>query len=124
MRPFRNTDRLDLQKDLASLLLGVIGGLAAGILLARALPRSLFSRKQDTPAAPVTSRIRPARLYRPTLDEPELAGLEEAVLNAFMADAVFRERGIDIGVVGPGIVEVSGSVWTESEAARAVSLAS
>jgi hypothetical protein len=123
MRPFGNVDRSDRQKDLASLLLGVIGGLAAGFLLSRTLPRSLFSRKQNPHTALVTSRIRPARLYRATADEPELAGLEEAVFNVFMADAIFRERGIDIGVVGPGIVEVSGSVWTESEATRAVSLA-
>jgi hypothetical protein len=53
----------------------------------------------------------------------ELYHLEDSVLDAFLADSVLSERGVDIGAISHGIIELSGSVWTEEEAERAVNLA-
>jgi hypothetical protein len=124
MRRFRNDNEREWKKDLASFLLGAIGGLATGILLSRLIPRirSAAGRRKATTSL-VPSRVKPARLHRAGPDQPDLDRLEEAVFSGLMADGVFRERGIDVGVAGPGIIELSGSVWTEDEADRAVSLA-
>ena len=56
-------------------------------------------------------------------EQADLTQLEDAVLDAFLGDGVLSERGVDIGAISPGIVELSGSVWTEDEAHRAVELA-
>lgn len=76
-----------------------------------------------TRAAGVAAAFRPGRLRRPGREQDELAGLEDAVLDAFLADDVLGERGIDVGAISRGIIELSGSVYTDDEADRAVRLA-
>ncbi|HEX6534288.1 MAG TPA: BON domain-containing protein [Gemmatimonadaceae bacterium] len=49
--------------------------------------------------------------------------LEEDVLEAFQTDEVLRERAIDIGAVGDGVIELTGSVDSESESRRASAVA-
>ena len=71
-------------------------------------------------ARSVARRIRPERMTRMPMEQTELTALEDRVLDAFLADAVLGERGIDIGAISPGIIELSGSVRTEEEAERAV----
>ena len=76
-----------------------------------------------TRAAGVAAAFRPGRLRRAVRDQDELTRLEDAVLDAFLADEVLGERGIDVGAISRGIIELSGSVYTEDEADRAVRLA-
>lgn len=49
--------------------------------------------------------------------------LEDRVLEAFRNDPTMSERGIDIGSLGPGIIELTGWVDTDDEAEYAVTLA-
>ncbi|MEW5931164.1 MAG: BON domain-containing protein [Gemmatimonadota bacterium] len=76
-----------------------------------------------TRAAGVAAAFRPGRLRRAVRDQDELTRLEDAVLDAFLADEVLGERGIDVGAISRGIIELSGSVYTDDEADRAVRLA-
>ena len=58
-------------------------------------------------------------------DDEELdadAALEERVLHAFRRDAVLRERAIDIGAIGEGIIELSGWVETHDESEHAMAV--
>jgi hypothetical protein len=55
--------------------------------------------------------------------QDELLLLEDAVLDAFLDDEVLAERGIDVGAISEGIVELSGSVLTRGEAMHAVAVA-
>ena len=65
----------------------------------------------------------PARLRRGVREELQLAHLEDAVLDAFLRDEVLAERGIDVGCISRGIIELSGSVRTADEVERAVRVA-
>ncbi|HEX2191190.1 MAG TPA: BON domain-containing protein, partial [Longimicrobiaceae bacterium] len=56
-------------------------------------------------------------------EQDELSRLEDAVLDAFLADETLGERGIDVGAISRGIIELSGSVYTGDEADRAVRVA-
>lgn len=113
---------LDLRKskkdsyiDQAVLLvsLGVAGGLALGMLMG--------SRGAAAPSVRrVASRFRPGRLQREGGELAALTRLEDAVLDAFLADPVLSERGIDVGAISAGVLELSGAVRTRDEAVRAV----
>lgn len=109
--------------------LGALGGVAIGTLLLRAFGvgrkgeedeggTATRERVQAPPA-----RFRPARLRRPPREQDALVALEDAVLAAFLGDDALRECGIDVGAISPGIVELSGSVWTREQAQRAVAVA-
>ena len=125
MRVFRDSAEGQWEQDAASFAVGAVGGLALGLLLSRALaePRGLGSELRER-ARTVARRLRPARLRRLAIEQGELDYLEDVVLRAFLADPVLSERGVDIGAISEGIVELSGSVWTEEESHRAASLAS
>ncbi len=71
-------------------------------------------------ALSLTDRLRPGRLRREYSDQRELTRLEDAVLDAFLRDAVLAERPIDVGAISRGIIELSGSVDTLAEAQLAV----
>lgn len=124
MALFRDPDEGRFEQDLVSFVLGTVGGLAAGILISRSLPTdSRFGDNLRTRARSVARRLRPARLQRLAVDQEELDQLEDRVLSAFLGDPLLSERGVDIGAISHGIIELSGSVWTEDEAERAVALA-
>ncbi len=57
------------------------------------------------------------------VDRREERALERAVLSAFEHDPVLRERGVSIGAVGRGVVELTGSVHAIEEADHAASVA-
>lgn len=57
------------------------------------------------------------------VDDDRDTELEDRVLEAFRNDPTMSQRGIDIGSVGPGIIELAGWVETEEEAEYAVTLA-
>lgn len=99
--------------------LGTLGGVALGALMLRGL-KELVGRE----AAPVArARFRPGRLRRPPEVQDALLRLEDAVLDAFADDGVLANRGIDVGAISEGIVELSGSVVTRAEAAHAMAVA-
>lgn len=147
MRVFQDSDS-DSSRNALTFALGALGGLAIGLLLyRRAVPggrermdrlgsdlrdrartmgsglrdqaRSVGSGVRDR-ARTVARRVRPARLRRMAVEQDELMQLEELVLDAFLADPILGERGIDIGAISPGIIELSGSVRSEEEADQAV----
>jgi osmotically-inducible protein OsmY len=118
--------------------LGAVGGLALGLLLtnaaqgdaARRGAARLRDRARETArgwAGPARDAARewvgPAPLQRPAAEEQGLARLEDAVLESFLRDPVLSERGVDVGCISPGIIELSGSVRTPAEVERAVSTA-
>src|SRR5690606_40397343 len=107
--------------------LGAAGGLALGLLLVRSLPTpqrpSRIGRELRDRARTGAGRLRPARLRRMGAEQRELTALEDRVLEAFFGDSVLGDRGVDIGAISPGIIELSGSVWTEEEADHAVRIA-
>lgn len=133
MRVFREAEEPDFGKDALTFALGAVGGLAVGLLMSRRpapvpmgrLGTGLRERARTVGerARTVAGRLRPARLRRMDDEQADLVLLEDAVLDAFLADDVLSERGVDIGAISPGIVELSGSVWSEEEAERAVRLA-
>ena len=133
MRVFHEPEEPDYGKEVLTFIVGAMGGLAAGLVLSRRgrpapsgrLGADLRDRARSVGerARSVARRLQPARLRRMAREQADLTMLEDAVLDAFLADGVLSERGVDIGAISPGIVEISGSVWTEEEADRAVSLA-
>lgn len=116
----------DYSKEALTLAVGAIGGLAIGLLLSRRersdsvgqVGSGLRERARN-----VARRLRPARLQRLSGEQAVLTRLEDSVLDAFLGDSVLSERGIDVGAISQGIIELSGSVFTEEEADRAVHLA-
>lgn len=110
--------------------LGALGGLALGAWLVRNVERGIEELagreaatriRRSNGGAP--AQFRPGRLRREQRDQDELLLLEDAVLDAFLDDEVLSERGIDVGAISRGIIELSGSVFTRAEAAHAVAVA-
>ena len=132
MWEFRERREPDYRTDALTFVLGAAGGFAIGMILSgrtrpatgrvRELGGNLRGRAEElrTRARGMASRFRPGRLRRELQEQTELTSLEDAVLDAFLADELLGERGIDVGAISRGIIELSGSVWTEEEADRAV----
>jgi BON domain len=121
-------DDRDRGGDALLVALGAAGGLALGLLFARGMPTAPEPVRQA--GARLRERARGAadsfgagRLRRVAGDEDALAALEDAVLEAFLGDAVLSERGIDVGCIRPGIIELSGAVRSADEGELAVRLA-
>ncbi|HEU0015612.1 MAG TPA: BON domain-containing protein [Longimicrobium sp.] len=105
--------------------LGAAGGLALAVALGRAMGvdvRGAGERLRQG-AGGLASRLRPGRLRREQAEQNGLLRLEDAVLAEYLADEVLSERGIDVGAISSGIVELSGSVYTRDEARHAVAVA-
>ncbi len=129
MRVFREPET-DYTREGLTLALGALGGLAIGLLLSRrnlsqpagGLGSDLRERARQAGdrARSAVRRLEPGRLQRMAREQTELTELEDAVLDSFFTDSVLSERGVDVGAISPGIIELSGSVWSEEEAARAV----
>jgi hypothetical protein len=108
--------------------LGAAGGLALGIMFSKGVPappepvRQAGARLRDR-ARDVARTWGPAHLRRPAGEELQLGRLEDSVIETFLRDEVLSERGIDVGCISRGIIELSGVVRTPDEADRAVRLA-
>lgn len=108
--------------------LGAAGGLALGLFLSKTMPaapepvRQAGARIRDR-ARGIAQSYGPARLRRAPREELRLSALEDAVIDAFLGDEVLAERGVDVGCISHGIIELSGSVRSADEAERAVRLA-
>lgn len=108
------------------IVIGAFGGLGIGIVVAmrrRPVPYGYFGEELRDRARGGAVAGRPERRDQLVSDQSELSALEDAVLDAFLGDSVLSQRGIDVGAISRGIVELSGSVWTEQEADHAVHLA-
>lgn len=129
MWDIRDRDETDLRQDTLTFVLGAAGGFAVGMLLSgrgRTQGAGMLRERAGglrERARSVAARLRPQRLRRALPERNALEALEDSVLDAFLRDDVLSERGIDVGAISQGIVELSGSVWTEEESRRAVSLA-
>jgi hypothetical protein len=114
--------------DALMIALGAAGGLVLGMLLAQGVQappepvRQAGARLRER-ARGMAGSFGPGRLRRPGGEMDALAALEDTVLDAFLADPVLSERGIDVGCISRGIVELSGSVYSLEEWERAVRLA-
>jgi hypothetical protein len=108
--------------------LGAAGGLALGLFLSKGIEaapepvRQAGARIRDR-AREMAQSYGPGRLRRAPREEMQFSALEDAVLDAFMGDEVLAERGVDVGCISRGIIELSGSVHSLDEAERAVRLA-
>jgi hypothetical protein len=132
MRVFRQPEP-DYTREGLTFALGALGGIALGLLLSRrtlqqpagGLGSDLRekARQAGERARSAVSRIEPGRLQRMAGEQTELTELEDAVLDSFFTDSVLSERGVDVGAISQGIIELSGSVWSDEEAQRAVRLA-
>jgi hypothetical protein len=146
MRPFRYRDEEPLSHTLLYLLGGAVAGFGAGVLLAHrmgglaGITTRLRDRFGPTGAA---GQLEEAGDYEvdefdEEFDEigigaeggaspedigPEAEELEQRVLHAYSNDPILNERSVDIGAISDGIVELTGWVNTEEEAAHAVTLA-
>ncbi|HSU12662.1 BON domain-containing protein [Longimicrobium sp.] len=121
----RDRNETDLGEALL-FALGAAGGLALGVFLSRggmpAAPepvRQAGARLRDR-ARDMAGRWGPANLRRGEEETLQLSGLEDAVIEAFLHDPVLAERGIDVGCISRGIIELSGTVYSADEAERAV----
>ncbi|MBB4635203.1 BON domain-containing protein [Longimicrobium terrae] len=117
--------------------LGALGGLVIAGFLARGAGAEVFAevgqrlRDRARPSQPQAgggedadaSFSGPARLVRNPEEDSALLDLEDEVLDAFLDDEVLSARGIDVGAISHGIVELSGEVWTREDARRAVAVA-
>jgi hypothetical protein len=132
MRVFREPET-DITREGLTFALGALGGLAIGLLVSRrtlgqpagGLGSDLRekARQAGDRARSAVRRIEPGRLQRMAREQTELTELEDAVLDSFFADSTLSERGVDVGAISQGIIELSGSVWSDEEAERAVRLA-
>jgi hypothetical protein len=132
MRVFRQPEP-DYTREGLTFALGALGGIALGLLLSRRTMQQPAgglgsdlrekARQAGERARSAVSRIEPGRLQRMAGEQTELTELEDAVLDSFFTDSVLSERGVDVGAISQGIIELSGSVWSDEEAQRAVRLA-
>lgn len=101
---------------------GLVGSVVTGVVLKlRRAPGSAEGARDY--ARDVAERLRPARVESAGRDQETLTALEDAVLGFFLEDEVLRERGVDVGAIGEGIIELSGSVYTHEETERAAEVA-
>lgn len=122
--PLRDRDSA-LPRLLGALALGALAGFAIGVALAH----------RSGGLDGLRRRVRGGSLRQPTLADEELHAhtdshpadadgeLEAAVLDAFRMADVLKERPIDIGAAGAGVIELSGWVESESVSQRAADLA-
>ena len=103
--------------------IGAIGGLLLGALLVRGFEGTLGRGAAERIRRAAGERMSPGRGRRTGADDGDVVELEDRVLDAFLADDVLSERPIDVGAVAPGIVELSGVVWSRDEIRHALASA-
>ena len=126
MAPFRYHDEGEsLGGALAKIGIGVAAGFVVGVIMAQKVGgiSGLSSRLRDRIAGLRGEDVDHYRISRGlTADESLDTALEERVLEAFRNDPILSERGIDIGAVGEGTIELTGWVEIEDESERATTI--
>ena len=138
MSPLRyRDDERSAGGTVASVLVGALAGFAVGVLVSNRLGglSGMRARLRGLAEGPAEATRHGAEVgeyydedeYEP--EEDEIEGderdeeLEDRVLEAFRNDPILSERAIDIGSLGPGIIELAGWVEKEEESRHAVTLA-
>jgi hypothetical protein len=123
----RRNDDSDFGGAALLLSVGAAAGFAIGLVLSGRGAGSAGLREAGarvgSRARSLTQKLRPGRLRRQTEEQDAFTRLEDAVLDRFLADGILAERGIDVGAISGGIIELSGSVRTRDEVRRAVDAA-
>jgi hypothetical protein len=129
MASFRYRDNDSPTTGLVFLATGAIAGVAAGVFLAQRFGgfSGISTRLRDRfrggdEGSPRFSGDEDYEGYDDEMDNSDEA-LEERVLEAYRNDPILGERGIDIGAIGDGIIELTGWVNAEDEATHAVTVA-
>jgi hypothetical protein len=136
MSPLRyRDDERSTSGTIATLLVGALAGFAVGVLVSKRLGglSGLRARLRSLSPAEATRHGAEVGEYYDEDDydseDDEIEGderdeeLEDRVLEAFRNDPILSERAIDIGSLGPGIIELAGWVDDEAESQHAVTLA-
>jgi hypothetical protein len=139
MSPFRyRDDDRSTGSTVTAVLVGALAGFAAGVLVSNRVGGwpGLRSRLRALVGGPAEATRHAAEVgefydedeYDAEDDEIETGDerdeeLEDRVLEAFRNDPILSERAIDIGSLGPGIIELAGWVESEQETQHAVTLA-
>lgn len=139
MRPFRYRDEEPLSQSLAYVIGGALAGFAAGVLVAHRMGgvTGIANIVRERFGGAATEEFEDEAGYESDEFDAEFdevgigaAGpgedaeeLEQRVLHAYENDPILAERPIDIGAISDGIVELTGWVNSEDEAAHAVTLA-
>jgi BON domain-containing protein len=133
---YRDDDR-STSSTVTSVLVGALAGFAVGVLVSKriggwsGLRARLRALAQD-PAEAARHAAEVGEFYDDDEydEDDEIEGgderdeeLEDRVLEAFRNDPILCERAVDIGSLGPGIIELTGWVVSEEEAQHAVTLA-
>ena len=137
MSPLRyRDDERSTGSTVTTILVGALAGFAVGVLVSKRLGgwsglRARLRALAEGPAEATRHAAEVGEYYDDdeydTDDEIEEGDrdeeLEDRVLEAFRNDPILSERAVDIGSLGPGIIELSGWVESEDEAQHAVTLA-
>jgi hypothetical protein len=134
---YRDDDR-STSTTVTSALVGALAGFAIGVLVSERIGgwSGLRARLRALAGGPAEATRHAAEVgefyeddeYEGEDDEIEDGDerdeeLEDRVLEAFRNDPILSERAVDIGSLGPGIIELAGWVENEEEAQHAVTLA-
>jgi len=125
MAPFRYRDEGEsLGGALAKIGIGAATGFVVGVIMAQKIGgiSGLSSRLRDKIAGLRGDDLDDIRVARGLTDESLDTELEERVLEAFRNDPILSERGIDIGSIGEGTIELTGWVETTDESERATTI--
>jgi hypothetical protein len=129
---FRYEDRESSSNGLLTLALGAVAGIAVGVIAAQRFGGlagiSARLRERLGQGAEIEDDYDIEDYESDELDDADEeddgdAILEERVLEAFRNDPILAERGVDIGAIGEGVIELAGWVHDESEQAHAVTVA-
>lgn len=136
MSPLRyRDDERSTGSTVTTVLVGALAGFAVGVLVSKRLGgwsglRARLRALAEGPAEATRHAAEVGEYY----DEDEYEAdeieegerdeeLEDRVLEAFRNDPILSERAVDIGSLGPGIIELSGWVESEDEGQHAVTVA-
>lgn len=131
---YRDDDR-STSSTVTAVLVGALAGFAAGVLVSKRIGGWSGLRARLRALAEVPEATRHAAEVGEFYDEDNVEDdeiedgderdeeLEDRVLEAFRNDPILCERAVDIGSLGPGIIELAGWVENEDEAQHAVTLA-
>lgn len=133
MPPIRFRDDDSSSRGLYFLIGGAVAGLALGVFLAQRAGgfSALSARVRERFGKDGLRSDRTEGAHGVADDEDDMEDdfdadeaeeLEERVLEAFRNDPILSERAVDIGAIGDGIIELTGTVHDEDEADHAVTL--
>jgi hypothetical protein len=134
---YRDDDR-SISSTVTSVLVGALAGFTIGVLVSNRIGgwaglRARLRALGEGPTEATRHAAEVGEFYEDDeyeTEEDEIEGgddrdeeLEDRVLEAFRNDPILCERAVDIGSLGPGIIELAGWVESEEEAQHAVTLA-